>query len=84
MPEVPVLVKPYLTEKQCPVCHPVDRPEPPKMECQFESAYAGSQVVRNLLCLNCSYREADVFDKKLGRVVLDKALDIAAARGGRL
>lgn len=84
MPDVPTIVKPYATEKQCPVCHPADSPEPPKLECQFESVYAGSQVVRNMLCPNCAYREADVFDKRLGRVVLDKALDIAAARAGKL
>jgi hypothetical protein len=84
MPEIPQLKKfPYVTEKRCAVCHPASLAEPPYYECRFETAYAGTQVIRNLHCPNCDACETDVFDVRLGRVTLDHAMDIAAARGAR-
>lgn len=82
MPEIPQLKKmPYKTTKQCGVCHPADSSDPPFLECVAEMAYSGSQVTRSLLCPNCSNRETDVYDTRLGRVMLDHDMDIRAARG---
>lgn len=82
MPEIPQLKAfPYTTTKRCATCHPADTAEPPFYECVSESAYAGTQVVRNLHCPNCGARETDVFDLRSGRVMFDHDIDIRAARG---
>lgn len=82
MPEIPKLkTYPYQTEKRCATCHPADLVDPPFFDCVSESAYAGTQVVRNLLCPNCGARDTDVFDTRTGRVMLDHDIDIRAARG---
>lgn len=82
MPEIPQLKTfPYTTTTRCNVCHPASSEQPPFVECEVESFYAGSQVVRSLHCPNCGTRSQDVFDTRTGRVVLDHAMDIRAARG---
>jgi hypothetical protein len=85
MPETPQLKKfPYDTEIRCKVCHPADREEPPFMQCREERARPGNQVQRVLECPNCGERDDDIFDLRLNRVVFNRDLDDAAARGGKL
>lgn len=82
VPEMPQIKSfPYKTRKRCPVCHPAESADPPFYECVSEALYAGTQVVRSLCCPNCGNRESDVYDTRLGRVVLDHDMDIRAARG---
>lgn len=46
----------------------------------METAYAGSQVVRQLECPNCEQRDTDIYDTRVERVMFDHDMDIKAAR----
>jgi len=84
MPEIPQIKKfPYKTDISCKICHPADQDEPPKVECHSELVHAGTVVQRTLICPNCSAQDTDLMDTRSGRVVFNREMDLAAARGGR-
>jgi hypothetical protein len=79
---VPELKKfPYDTDQRCKVCHPADLDEPPFLQVKAERSHPSGNILRVLECPNCGERADDLWNPTLKRVVFNRELDDAAARG---